>query len=1047
MTTRETALTMLLALTAGATPGASSAPDWENQQVLQRNREAPHASLMPFPSIEEAQAAKGREDSPFYLSLAGDWAFHWAPDPDHRPAGFQAPGFDAGGWETIPVPSNWQLRGYGVPLYTNVTYPFQKDPPRVTSEPPADYTSFAQRDPVGSYRRTFTVPEGWRGRKIFLTFDGVDSAFYVWINGREVGYSQGSRTPAEFLVSPYLVPGENLLAVEVYRYSDGSYLEDQDFWRLSGIFRDVYLSARGELLIRDYRVRTHLDASYRDATLEVVARIRNLGRTAAGEVELQLRNPRGELVIAPSQGRFEAPAGAEAAASFLVHVPDPETWSAETPDLYQLLLVLRDASETVVEVIPGAVGFREVEIRGGQLLVNGKAVLLKGVNRHEHDPVTGHAVTRESVLGDIVLMKRHNINAVRTSHYPNLPAFYDLCDRYGLYVIDEANVETHDFGTNRQNRLANDPSWKMAHLDRVQRMVERDKNHPSVIIWSLGNESGDGPNLEAGHDWIHRNDPTRPVHYEGSSSEAGLGTASDFNSYMYARIWDFEKLIARAPQKPFILCEYDHAMGNSVGNLQDYWDAFARFPQAQGGFIWDFVDQGIWAKGPGGERFLAYGGDFGDVPNDGNFCLNGLVGADRRPNPSLYEVKKVYESVAVEPVDLSRGQLRIHNRFFFTNLDRFAAQWQVTEDGHLLQQGSLGRLGVAPSSSTEVRVPFGPITPKPGSEYLLLVSFVLAEATPWAEPGHEIAWSQMVLPEKAAAEEGPSRPAGHVRAKATPEAIELEASGIRLLIDRRTGDLLRYGLDGHDLLAAPLRPNTWRVPNDNQYRNGFEDRYALWREAVSQRRVVSVDLEASDSQAARVIARSELPAGQADYTLTYTFRADGRLELQVELVPRGELQALPRLGHRLAVPAAVNEVTWYGRGPQETYWDRKTGAKIALFHGPVEGLAFAYARPQQNGNRTDIRWVSLADPAGYGLRFVGAPVLEFTARPYTMEDLAKATHAYQLPRRAQNEVLVDFRQMGIGGDDSWGARVHDEYTIPARPYSYTIAIEPVRPEK
>jgi beta-galactosidase len=485
-------------------------------------------------------------------------------------------------------------------------------------------------------------------------------------------------------------------------------------------------------------------------------------------------------------------------------------------------------------------------------------------------------------------------------------------------------------------------------------------------------------------------------------------------------------------------------MGNSVGNLQDYWDAFARFRQAQGGLIWDWVDQGLWRQSPGGERYVAYGGDFGDVPNDGNFCMNGLVGADRRPNPSLFEVKKVYQDVAVEPVDLAKGQVRVHNRFFFTNLDRFAAGWLITEEGRPLQQGSMGRLSVPPRTSSELQLELPTITPKPGAEYLLLVSFTLPEATSWAPKGHEIAWDQLLLPVAAPALREP--PSGSkVETRSSERAFELVAAGTRVVIDREHGELQRYAVDGVEVLAEPLRPNTWRVPNDNQYRNDFEKRYALWRDAADRRNVSSVKLEPGDAGAAKVVVESELPAGQADYSLSYTLHADGRLDLAVDFAPRQELHALPRLGHRLAVPKAFNTITWYGRGPHETYWDRKTGAKIGLYQGSAEAIAFSYARPQQNGNRTDVRWVSFANEAGYGLRFVAEPVLEFTARPYTMEDLAQATHTYELARRDDNEVLIDFRQMGVGGDDSWGARVHDEYTIPSQPYAYTIAIEPVRP--
>ena len=576
---------------------ASAAEDWQNEQVIGRNKEPGRATSFPFPDRQSALDSDCAR--PWFLSLDGDWKFHWSPDPQSRPAGFYQPDFDVTGWDEIPVPGNWQMHGYGVPLYVNIKYPFHKDPPRVMGEPPEDFTSYKHRNPVGSYRRTFTVPADWKGRQVFLQFDGVDSAFYLWINGQQVGYSQGSRTPALFNVTGSLRDGENVLAVEVYRYSDGSYLEDQDFWRLSGIFRPVYLWSTADLAIRDFFVRTDLDDDYRDATMQVDVEIANSSQTPrACTIEVSLLDGDGQVVAETVVGNLTADAGTTTPASTpTVPLEDPAKWTAESPNLYKLLLELQDADGKTIEVISHNVGFRKVEVRDGQLLVNGQPIYLKGVNRHEHDPVTGHAVSVESMVRDVVLMKQFNVNAVRTSHYPDDPRWYDLCDRFGLYVIDEANVESHGMGYGPES-LAKDPKWKEAHLDRTRRMVERDKNHPSVIIWSLGNEAGNGVNTEATYAWIKKRDPSRPVQYE----RAELAANTDIYCPMYATIDRIVRYAGQPQERPLILCEYAHAMGNSVGNLQDYWDAIETHEQLQGGFIWDWVDQGLSADVPQGRK-------------------------------------------------------------------------------------------------------------------------------------------------------------------------------------------------------------------------------------------------------------------------------------------------------------------------------------------------------------------------------------------------------------------------------------------------------------
>jgi len=1018
-----------------------TAPDWENEQVVGRNKEPGRATALPYPDRGRAIQAT-REATPYFQSLDGSWRFHWVPHPDQRPVDFYKPDFDVSGWKTIPVPSNWQCQGYGTPLYTNITYPFKADPPRVMGEPPADYTNFKDRNPVGSYRRTFQVPSDWKGRQVFLQFDGVDSAFYVWINGRQVGCSQDSRTPAVFNVTRYLQQGENVLAVEVYRYSDGSYLEDQDFWRLSGIYRHVYLWSTADLHLRDFFVHAELDDQYRDAQLRVEVEVKNFAeRPQAFTVEAELLDASGKTVFQGLAANGDAAAGVAAAVTLNQPVANPAKWSAEQPNLYRLLLTLKDAGGKVVEVTTCNVGFRRVEIKDRVLLVNGQRVYLKGVNRHEHDPLDGHTVSVDSMIQDIHLMKKLNVNAVRTCHYPNDPQWYDLCDQLGLYVIDEANIESHGMGYGKES-LAKDPAWKEAHLDRTRRMVERDKNHPSVIIWSLGNEAGNGENFYATYDWIKQRDASRPVQYE----RAGLERNTDIYCPMYATIEHMVDYAKKNPDRPLIQCEYAHAMGNSVGNLQDYWDAIEAYPALQGGFIWDWVDQGLLVDVPQGrgDKYFAYGGDFGDRPNDGNFCCNGVVHPDRTPHPHAWEVKKVYQNLKVHAVDLAAGKLRVQNKYFFTNLNEFEAEWLLRCDGHEVQSGSLGRLDVPPQASQEVVVPIEK-PDRDSGEYLLTVSFVLAAAKPWAGKGHIIAWDQFEMPGKKAAP--PDFGGGK-----TPPDLKLadgkllaSGDGWTAGIDKASGELMSYRVDGVELLAAPIVPSFWKAPNDNQMRSRYMQQTQPWRTAAGGRKLLSLDNTTSGG-VVQVTARYQLPVGDAEYQIVYRFARDGHVGVEAAYTPgAGKSMLLPRFGITWTMPQSYGRVAWYGRGPHETYWDRQTGGEIAIYESTVDEMVFPYVRSQDTGNRCDVRWMTLTNEKGRGVRIVGDMPLSASAWPFTIADVEAAAHPYELPRRDFNTVFVDFRLHGVGGDNSWGALTHPQYTLPGdKPYRFGFRIEPLR---
>ena len=1050
------------------------ANDWENPQVVGRNKEPAHATLLPY--ADEATALQGdREASPCFQLLNGEWKFHYAPNPASAPAAFHEPGFDVNGWDTIAVPGNWQLQGYDKPIYTNVQYPF----------PPDDLPRVPQDDnPTGCYRRTFTVPAEWSERQIFLLFDGVDSAFYVWVNGQEVGYSQDSRLPAEFDVTPYVHAGQNTLAVRVYRWSDGSYLEDQDFWRLSGIYRDVYLVTTPPVHVRDFWVRTDLDAAYRDAVLKVRARVRNYGDQDVADYALEVTLWEGGKGREVGKTTFSVRAGQEALLELEQPVANPDKWSDEHPHLYTLLLTLKDPHGCVLEVERCAVGFRRVEIKDGQVHVNGVPIVFKGVNRHEHDPDTGHTVTVESMIQDIRLMKQFNVNAVRTSHYPNDPRWYDLCDQYGLYVFDEANVESHGVW----DRLAKDPQWTTAFLERTVRMVERDKNHPSVIVWSLGNESGYGPNFAAAAGWIHEYDPTRPVHYESATTQwayQGPQTAPaiDLVSVMYPSV---ERIIEMAQTpgetRPLVMCEYAHSMGNSTGNLKEYWEAVDKYPRLQGGFIWDWMDQGLRMEAPvadggrvtaePGRSWFAYGGDFGDVPNDGPFCINGLLSPDRQIHPALWEYKKVLEPVRVEPVDLLAGKVEIASRYRFSDLSGLDISWRLSADGDVLQTGkSVNRqisksanqpaceatsLDIPAGGSEIVTVPFQKPELKPGTEYWLTLSFTLAEDTLWAERGHEVAWAQFQVPfdvPAAPALQPEDMPALHVQQSAG--AVTVSGADFSLAFDEAEGTLASFRYRDTELIGRGPLFNAWRAPTDNDEGQPWSVQSAnSWRKAgLDQLRhqVKSVDVTPLSPQVVQVKVQSNVSAPGCEdgfaCEYTYTVYGSGDVVIDTYVVPSQNLPPLPRIGLQMVLPGVYEHLTWYGRGPHETYTDRKEGAQVGVYQGTVDEQYVPYIVPQEHGNKTDVRWVSLTDGYGMGLLALAMPgtdagLLEVSAHHFTTEDLAQARHTYELQRREEITLNLDYKQSGLGGA-SCGPGTLPQYLIQPQPVAYRVRLRPI----
>jgi len=1022
---------------------AAETDDWENPEVFQRNREPAHCSLMVYSDYESA--IQGLKDSsPYYKSLNGQWKFNWVSRPDKRPKEFFRTNFDDSHWNDIPVPSNWQLQGYGIPIYVNVRYPYKADPPFIPHE----------NNPVGSYRHTFQVPQSWDGRQVFLHFDGVESAFYVWVNGEMVGYSQGSRTPAEFNITDKLNQGVNHLAVEVYRWSDGSYLECQDFWRLSGIFRNVYLFSTPSIHIRDFFVKADLDNNFQNGNLQITAHVHNYSNTVveAHTVEAVLLDAHGKPNGAQEIMKYKTSyldRNAESIIRMNSIVKKPHHWTAETPNLYHLILTLKNSEDEVLEIIPCKIGFRNVQIKGGQLLINGIPIYIKGVNRHEHDPDYGHHITVESMIQDIKLMKQFNINTVRTCHYPDDPMWYNLCDEYGIFLIDEANIESHGIGYRKEKTLANKSVWRAAHLDRTIRMVERDKNHPSVIIWSLGNEGGDGTNFEATSEWIHQRDQSRPVHYE----RAGTRHHTDIVCPMYSNLEHLNNYGEKDQNRPLIMCEYAHAMGNSVGNLKEYWDVIKKYKHLQGGSIWDWVDQGLrkYTKLKDGKKgwYWAYGGDYGDEPNDNNFCMNGLVFPDREVPPKLWEVKKIYQFIAINGVDIPAGKLRFENEYFFTNLNTFDIRWTLTEDGKIIQKGSLDPVNVQPGNYCAVTIPFKTPILTPGAEYWLRVSFHLRNKTSWAARDHEVAWEQFKV--DFGVQSNPFLDLNSIamlELEDSGDRIQLKGKGFNVSFNRKTGTIvsLRYQrtsvlADSDSEISGPVM-HAFRAPTDN-------DKYLArnwYKVGLNQllREVKSVRINRLNDKAVQ-IATSVTYKGKGDirfdHDCIYTILGNGFIYINNTITPYGKLPILPKIGVEMKVSAVLNNYYWFGRGPHENYPDRKVSADVGLYNRSVDGLYVRYARPQEMANREDVRWVSLVDKSGTGLLVVAEDLLSVTALHYTAEDLNKAEHIHELNPRQEVVLSLDYKQCGLG-NGSCGPGVLDKYALHAEVFNYSFSLRP-----
>jgi len=1025
--------------------------DWENPAVFQINREPPRASFIPYAN-EEQTISDNKENSPHYLNLNGMWEFHWSRKPGDRPHYFFEPDYNTSPWDLIKVPSNWELQGYGIPIYINAGYPFEKNPPYIHHN----------YNPVGSYKREFKLPKEWKNKEIFIHFSAVSSAMYVWINGQKVGYNEGSKTPAEFHITPYIREGKNSVAVEVYRWCDGSYLEDQDFWRLSGIQRDVYLLARNKVYIQDFYTKADLVNGYQDGKLFLFIQVKSCQvKNKKYTVEFSLMDQNKEILSGAETITVE---NDKNMVMFTKETENPKKWSAETPCLYTLVLTLKNSTGEILETAGCKVGFRKIEIKNNNLHVNGIPVYLKGVNLHEHHERKGHVVDKETMLKDITMMKKWNINAVRTSHYPQPVYWYKLCDQYGLYLIDEANIESHGMGYQKDVTLADKPEWKAAHLDRIMKMVERDKNHPSIIIWSLGNEAGDGHNMLAAYNWIKGRDNTRPVQYEREGHRTNAKQRhSDIYCPMYAQINHLQKYAQSREDRPLIMCEYSHAMGNSNGNLQDYWDVIESHKILQGGFIWDWVDQGLVKKSQNNEEYWAYGGDFGPpgVPSDGNFCINGLVNPNRTPHPALHEVKKVYQCVDFRPIDLKSGQILISNKYGFTPLSEFKLEWTLEQDGVEIDSGLFENLDGAPFETTQVNLGYKLPTIKPGSEYFLNLSLLRKKEHSLLPQGHRVAQEQFKLPVyKKCAPESPKNWPDLKWQQSDSEAV-VKGEDFTISFDLDSGTLSSINYHEKELIKKALVPHFWRAPTDNDFGNGMPRRCRVWRKAGTRRKITDAQIKELSKKALRIVFESEITdqkdAVIAHYTNAYTITGSGDILIEVDFEKMDlSIPELPRLGMNVQLPREFENIQWFGNGPFENYWDRKTAARVGLYQGLVQDLYFAYIRPQENGNRTETRWLSLTNKEGIGLLAVGMPRLNFSAHHNLMEDFEslKKTAAFNDNAREVNRhtcdvkprdlvsLNLDYKQMGVGGDNSWGARPHPEYRLEEKYYSYRFRIRP-----
>ena len=1009
-------------------------PEWEDPTVYAINKETPRAWFIPF-SEDGTKVAGDIFNSDVLRSLNGEWKFHLAVNPSERPYYFFKNDYDVRDWDVIEVPSNWEVIGYDVPIYTNVKYPHEKTPPTIQDH----------YNPVGSFKKTFELTSKEIEKDVILHFGAVSSAFYVWVNGEFVGYSEDSKTPAEFNITSVVLEGDNQVAVEVYRWSDASYMEDQDFWRLSGMTRDVFLMIREKQQIRDFHLISILDDSYTNGLFELDVELLNKEKRELS-VGLEVTLNEGSEILYTKEESLNL--SGKASISFAAELTGVKPWSAEDPYLYDMNIKLKDKEGNTLEQLNQKVGFRSVEIKNAQLLINGVSVYLKGVNLHEHHHINGHVVDEETMLKDIRTMKSHNINAVRTSHYPQPERWYELCNEFGLYLVDEANIESHGMGYDKES-LAKDSAWMGAHMSRTMNMYYRDRNHPSIIIWSLGNEAGNGINFQATYDFLKSVDNVRPVQYEQAHGKGN----TDIHCPMYMRMGKMEEIASGKPNMPLIQCEYAHAMGNSVGNLQDYWDLIESYPTLQGGFIWDWVDQGLLTTNKDGEEFWAYGGDFGpeDVPSDGNFCMNGLVNPDRGVKPHLLDVKKVYQYIKFKNRNEDPAMYTIKNAYAFTNLNEFEFSWEVKSEGKVLAQGKLSDLDVKPGEKADVTLDFSQDI---DGEFFVTFKASLKEDKDVLKSSDILASEQFGFGEFRAAQLSSAKSLAPEYSMSDDSLLVVKGEGFEIKFDQDL-QMVSWVSEGLELLNEGPKPNFWRAPTDNDFGNNLDKRAHYWQNIWDRSEKHKISMKKSGNHIEFGLS-VELPDEKgikvADYRILYEISSKGEVKLNCEInISEDSKVEMPRFGVNMLMPREFDHIEWYGRGPHESYWDRKSSAFVDLYSGSVADQYWPYLRPQENGNKTDVRWLKITNEEGRGILFKGTQLLSVSAHHNIMEDFESPErtdglqvegkkvvnrHTIDVMPRDLTSVNIDYKQMGVGGDNSWGALTHPQYRLTEKSYSY-----------
>ena len=1014
------------------TASAQTFKEWQDPQVNEINRAPMHSTFFAYEDLESASVSV-KENSANYMTLNGTWKFFWVANADERPTDFYRIGYNDKGWDDMQVPAVWELNGYGDPIYVNVGYAwrnqYKNNPPYVPVE----------KNHVGSYRKEIIVPADWKGKDIIAHFGSVASNMYLWINGKFVGYSEDSKLEAEFDVTKYLKPGEeNLIAFQVFRWCDGTYLEDQDFFRYSGVGRDCYLYARNKNRIDDIRITPDLDSNYKDGKLDVELKLKGNNK-----VKLELLDACGN-VVAEKEVKGSGNVNTD------LQLENPVKWTAETPYLYTLRASVSKGS-VITEVVPVNVGFRKIEIKNAQILVNGQPVLFKGANRHEMDPDGGYVVSRERMLQDIQIMKKFNINAVRTCHYPDDAYWYELCDKYGIYMVAEANIESHGMGYG-ENTLAKNKKYAKAHMERNIRNVQRNFNHPSIIFWSLGNEAGYGPNFEAAYDWIKAEDPSRAVQYE----QAGKTGKTDIFCPMYYRYKGCEEYSKDAnSEKPLIQCEYAHAMGNSEGGFKEYWDLVRKYPKYQGGFIWDFVDQSCRWTGENGKMIYAYGGDFNRFDaSDNNFCDNGLISPDRVPNPHMYEVGYFYQNIWTTPADLSKGELNIYNENFFTDLSSYRMEWQLLKDGKIVRSGILDNFKVEPQQIAKVKLDLGE-TDNTG-EWLLNVSYVQKITEHLLPAGHVVARNQIVVrpyeaPEMQIANVAQSniKVSQPVVNDENSNCLEISGESFNIQFNKSNGFMDYYEVNGTAMIkeGAQLTPNFWRAPTDNDYGAGLQKKNAVWRNP--EMKLLSLNHDVVDGMVV-VSAEYEMKSVSAKLNIEYTVNNVGAVKVTQKMISdkSAKVADMFRFGMQLVMPESFEKIIYYGRGPIENYSDRNHSADLGIYNQTVTEQFYPYIRPQENGTKTDIRWWKLLNNEGKGLIFVSESPFSASALHYTIESLDDGVqkdqrHSFEVEPSPLTNFLIDKAQQGLACEDSWGAIPLPQYRLPYGDYEFTFIMTPV----